>query len=90
MAGARRDDKADDENHEAKNEKLNCLLDREQLRECVLKWCLQRHDTQMRPLEAKAFYAAIVTATLARIGINLSPIDPIRALFWSAVINGCH
>jgi hypothetical protein len=37
MAGARRDDKADDENHEAKNDKLNCLLGREQLRECVLK-----------------------------------------------------
>lgn len=41
-----------------------------------------------RPLEAKAFYAAIVAATLAGIGINVSPIDPIKALFWSAVING--
>jgi Mn2+/Fe2+ NRAMP family transporter len=41
-----------------------------------------------RPLEAKAFYGAIVAATLAGIGINLSPIDPIKALFWSAVING--
>lgn len=41
-----------------------------------------------RPLEAKAFYAVIVTATLAGIGINLSPVDPIKALFWSAVING--
>jgi Mn2+/Fe2+ NRAMP family transporter len=41
-----------------------------------------------QPLEAKAFYAAIVAATLAGIGINLSPIDPVKALFWSAVING--
>ena len=41
-----------------------------------------------QPLEAKAFYATIVAATLAGIGINLSPIDPVKALFWSAVING--
>lgn len=41
-----------------------------------------------RPLEAKAFYTTIVLATLAGIGISFSPIDPIKALFWSAVING--
>jgi NRAMP (natural resistance-associated macrophage protein)-like metal ion transporter len=41
-----------------------------------------------RPLEARAFYAAIVAATLAGIGINVSPVDPVKALFWSAVING--
>ena len=41
-----------------------------------------------RPLEAKAFYGALVAATLAGIGINFSPIDPVKALFWSAVVNG--
>jgi NRAMP (natural resistance-associated macrophage protein)-like metal ion transporter len=41
-----------------------------------------------RPLEAKAFYGAIVAATLAGIGINFSPLDPVKALFWSAVVNG--
>ncbi len=41
-----------------------------------------------RPLEAKAFYAAIAFATLLGIGINFVAIDPIKALFWSAVING--
>jgi NRAMP (natural resistance-associated macrophage protein)-like metal ion transporter len=41
-----------------------------------------------RPLEAKAFYAAVVVATLAGIGINVSSLDPVKALFWSAVING--
>jgi Mn2+/Fe2+ NRAMP family transporter len=41
-----------------------------------------------QPLEAKAFYGAIVAATLAGIGINLSSIDPVKALFWSAVVNG--
>jgi NRAMP (natural resistance-associated macrophage protein)-like metal ion transporter len=41
-----------------------------------------------QPMKAKAFYATIVAATLAGIAISFSPIDPIRALFWSAVING--
>jgi Mn2+/Fe2+ NRAMP family transporter len=41
-----------------------------------------------KPLEAKAFYATIVIATLAGIAITFSPVDPIKALFWSAVING--
>jgi NRAMP (natural resistance-associated macrophage protein)-like metal ion transporter len=41
-----------------------------------------------RPLEAKAFYGTIVVATLAGIGINFSAVDPINALFWSAVVNG--
>jgi NRAMP (natural resistance-associated macrophage protein)-like metal ion transporter len=37
---------------------------------------------------AKAFYAAIAAATLLGVLLNNSPIDPIKALFWSAVING--
>ena len=37
---------------------------------------------------AKAFYGAIAVATLLGRGLNFSPIDPIKALFWSAVING--
>jgi Mn2+/Fe2+ NRAMP family transporter len=41
-----------------------------------------------QPSEAKAFYAAIVIATLMGIGMSFSSIDPMRALFWSAVING--
>lgn len=41
-----------------------------------------------KPLQAKAFYGTIVVATLAGIAITFSPIDPIKALFWSAVING--
>jgi NRAMP (natural resistance-associated macrophage protein)-like metal ion transporter len=40
------------------------------------------------PREAKAFYAVIAIATAAGVVLNLSPIDPIQALFWSAVING--
>ena len=41
-----------------------------------------------KPWEAIGFYSVISVATLLGIGIDLSPLDPIRALFWSAVING--
>jgi NRAMP (natural resistance-associated macrophage protein)-like metal ion transporter len=40
------------------------------------------------PHQAKAFYATIAVATLLGVGINFGPLDPIKALFWSAVING--
>jgi Mn2+/Fe2+ NRAMP family transporter len=40
------------------------------------------------PVEAKAFYAAIALATLLGAALALSPISPIDALFWSAVVNG--
>jgi NRAMP (natural resistance-associated macrophage protein)-like metal ion transporter len=43
---------------------------------------------ERKPLEAKGFYAVIAISTLLGIGIDWSPIDPIKALFWSAVING--
>jgi len=41
-----------------------------------------------RASRAKAFYGAIAVATLAGAGLNFTPLDPIKALFWSAVING--
>jgi Mn2+/Fe2+ NRAMP family transporter len=41
-----------------------------------------------RPMEAKAFYAVICVATIVGIIMNFTPVDPIRALYWSAVING--
>jgi len=41
-----------------------------------------------RPKHAKAFYGTIVIATLVGTGICFSPVDPIKALFWSAVLNG--
>jgi NRAMP (natural resistance-associated macrophage protein)-like metal ion transporter len=41
-----------------------------------------------RAIEARAFYGAIAAATLVGAAIVFSPIDPIQALFWSAVING--
>jgi Mn2+/Fe2+ NRAMP family transporter len=41
-----------------------------------------------KPWEAAGFYSVIAAATILGIGIGFSPLDPIRALFWSAVING--
>jgi Mn2+/Fe2+ NRAMP family transporter len=40
------------------------------------------------PLDAKAFYGTIAAATFIGIFINLIRINPIKALFWSAVLNG--
>ena len=39
-------------------------------------------------LEARGFYGTLAGATLLGVGIVFSPLDPMRALFWSAVING--
>ena len=37
---------------------------------------------------APSFYATIAIATVIGAALNFTPIDPIKALFWSAVING--
>ena len=42
----------------------------------------------LEPLEAKGFYGIIILATLLGAGIDFTSIDPIRALIWSAVLNG--
>jgi NRAMP (natural resistance-associated macrophage protein)-like metal ion transporter len=47
-----------------------------------------RVGLSQKPGRAKAFYAAIALATLVGALLNFSPLDPIKALFWSAVING--
>ena len=41
-----------------------------------------------RPKEAWAFYATLAVATAGGTVLNFLPFDPIRALYWSAVING--
>jgi Mn2+/Fe2+ NRAMP family transporter len=41
-----------------------------------------------KPKDARAFYLTIAVATFIGVLINFSPINPIKALFWSAVING--
>jgi NRAMP (natural resistance-associated macrophage protein)-like metal ion transporter len=41
-----------------------------------------------RPSKAVAFYCTLSAATILGVAITLSPIDPIKALYWTAVING--
>jgi Mn2+/Fe2+ NRAMP family transporter len=41
-----------------------------------------------QPQRAPAFYGTIAAATLLGVLINFLPLDPIRALFLSAVVNG--
>jgi NRAMP (natural resistance-associated macrophage protein)-like metal ion transporter len=51
----------------------------------ALHWTL---GLARKPTEAKAFYGAIAAATGVGIALNFVSIDPIKALFWSAVLNG--
>jgi Mn2+/Fe2+ NRAMP family transporter len=39
-------------------------------------------------LKAKAFYGTIAAATIVGALLNFSSLDPVMALFWSAVLNG--
>ena len=41
-----------------------------------------------RPLQAKLFYATIAVTTLAGAALTSIAIDPVRALYWAAVVNG--
>ena len=51
----------------------------------TFKW---RRGLDRKLREARGFYAIVAVATLGGIALTFSPIDPIKALFWSAVING--
>ena len=41
-----------------------------------------------KPQRAVAFYAVLSFSVLIGIGLNFTALDPIKALYWSAVING--
>ena len=43
---------------------------------------------ERRWFEARRFYAIIGIATVVGTGLDFTPIDPMKALYWSAVING--
>jgi Mn2+/Fe2+ NRAMP family transporter len=47
------------------------------------KWGLDRKAT-----DARAFYTIIAVSVLLALALQFLPISPMRALFWSAVING--
>jgi len=47
------------------------------------RWGLERKAT-----DAVGFYGVITLSVLAALVLQFSPINPIKALFWSSVING--
>ncbi len=47
-----------------------------------------KEGLEYQPRQAAGFYSIIVAASLIGMLIDWSPIDPMRALFWSAVLNG--
>lgn len=51
----------------------------------TFKWA---EGLDRRPREAKAFYAVIALAVLGGVAFNLFGLDPMKALYWSAVVNG--
>ena len=42
----------------------------------------------LQPAEARTFYTVIAVATLVGAALDFTPIDPIKALYWSAIVNG--
>ena len=49
-----------------------------------MRW---RTGLRYRPGEAKAFYGALTIATVLGACLNLSSIDPVTPLYWSATID---
>jgi NRAMP (natural resistance-associated macrophage protein)-like metal ion transporter len=43
---------------------------------------------EMPPRQAPGFYLIVAAATVAGLIVALTPLNPIRMLFWSAVVNG--
>jgi Mn2+/Fe2+ NRAMP family transporter len=51
----------------------------------ALRWKASLDD---KPADAKKFYAAISVCTLLGLALSFTSVDPIKALFWAAVLNG--
>ena len=47
-----------------------------------------REGLDLRLFQAKSFYATIAVSTMAGVGLNFTTLDPVKALYWSAVLNG--
>ena len=43
---------------------------------------------ELKAVDARGFYGIIALSVMAGLAIQYSPISPMKALFWSAVING--
>jgi NRAMP (natural resistance-associated macrophage protein)-like metal ion transporter len=47
-----------------------------------------KNSLEHEPAAAPRFYGIIVVSTLVGVLLGFTPIDPIKALYWSAVVNG--
>jgi Mn2+/Fe2+ NRAMP family transporter len=47
-----------------------------------------KNSLERAPMMAKQFYGIIALSTFVGIALGFTTIDPIKALYWSAVING--
>jgi len=47
-----------------------------------------RRGLDLTPLRGARFYGVIAVSTLIGVGLGFTRIDPIKALYWAAVING--
>jgi Mn2+/Fe2+ NRAMP family transporter len=47
-----------------------------------------RSGLEQKPAMAKRFYGIVAVSTLVGVALCFTPINPIKALYWSAVING--
>lgn len=51
----------------------------------ALKWPV---GLERKARQAKGFYGVLAVATLVALALDFTGIDPIKALFWTAIING--
>jgi NRAMP (natural resistance-associated macrophage protein)-like metal ion transporter len=51
----------------------------------AFKW---KNSLELTPMRAKRFYGIIAISTLIGIALGFTSVNPIKALYWSAVING--
>ncbi len=51
----------------------------------AFKW---KSSLEMKPTRAKKFYGIIAISTVVGVLLGFTPVNPIKALYWSAVING--
>ncbi len=51
----------------------------------AVRW---KEGLERRVADARGFYGIIAVSVLVALALQYSPISPMRALFWSAVING--
>jgi Mn2+/Fe2+ NRAMP family transporter len=51
----------------------------------TFKW-RQGLDKKMK--QARSFYAVILLSTGVGVGLNFAKVNPVKALYWTAIING--